>query len=176
MYDVIVIGAGVTGCSIARELARKERQILVLEASSDICEGTSKANSGIVHAGHDAMPGSLKARLNVRGNQMMGELAQKLQFPYRQNGSLILCFEEENKGKLQELYERGIQNGVQGLQILTQKELRKMEPNLTDNAVAALYAPTGGTVCPFGLTIAMAENAAENGVLFKRNQRVKPLR
>ena len=151
MYDVIVIGAGVTGCSIARELARKERQILVLEASSDICEGTSKANSGIVHAGHDAMPGSLKARLNVRGNQMMGELAQKLQFPYRQNGSLILCFEEENKGKLQELYERGIQNGVQGLQILTQKELRKMEPNLTDNAVAALYAPTGGIVCPFGL-------------------------
>ena len=94
MYDVIVIGAGVTGCSIARELARKERQILVLEASSDICEGTSKANSGIVHAGHDAMPGSLKARLNVRGNQMMGELAQKLQFSYRQNGSLILCFEE----------------------------------------------------------------------------------
>ena len=172
MYDVIVIGAGVTGCSIARELARKERQILVLEASSDICEGTSKANSGIVHAGHDAMPGSLKARLNVRGNQMMGELAQKLQFPYRQNGSLILCFEEENKGKLQELYERGIQNGVQGLQILTQKELRKMEPNLTDNAVAALYAPTGGIVCPFGLTIAMAENAAENGVLFQRNQRV----
>ena len=172
MYDVIVIGAGVTGCSIARELARKERQILVLEASSDICEGTSKANSGIVHAGHDAMPGSLKARLNVRGNQMMGELAQKLQFSYRQNGSLILCFEEENKGKLQELYERGIQNGVQGLQILTQKELRKMEPNLTDNAVAALYAPTGGIVCPFGLTIAMAENAAENGVLFQRNQRV----
>ena len=172
MYDVIVIGAGVTGCSIARELARKERQILVLEASSDICEGTSKANSGIVHAGHDAMTGSLKARLNVRGNQMMGELAQKLQFPYRQNGSLILCFEEENKGKLQELYERGIQNGVQGLQILTQKELRKMEPNLTDNAVAALYAPTGGIVCPFGLTIAMAENAAENGVLFQRNQRV----
>ena len=172
MYDVIVIGAGVTGCSIARELARKERQILVLEASSDICEGTSKANSGIVHAGHDAMPGSLKARLNVRGNQMMGELAQKLQFPYRQNGSLILCFEEENKGKLQELYERGIQNGVQGLQILTQKELRKMEPNLADNAVAALYAPTGGIVCPFGLTIAMAENAAENGVLFQRNQRV----
>lgn len=172
MYDVIVIGAGVTGCSIARELARKERQILVLEASSDICEGTSKANSGIVHAGHDAMPGSLKARLNVRGNQMMGELAQKLQFPYRQNGSLILCFEEENKGKLQELYERGIQNGVQGLQILTQKELRKMEPNLTDNAVAALYAPTGGIVCPFGLTIAMAENAAENGVLFQRNRRV----
>ena len=172
MYDVIVIGAGVTGCSIARELARKERQILVLEASSDICEGTSKANSGIVHAGHDAMPGSLKARLNVRGNQMMGELAQKLQFPYRQNGSLILCFEEENKGKLQELYERGIQNGVQGIQILTQEELRKMEPNLTDNAVAALYAPTGGIVCPFGLTIAMAENAAENGVLFQRNRRV----
>ena len=90
MYDVIIIGAGVTGCSIARESTRKERSILVLEASSDICEGTSKANSGIVHAGHDAVPGSLKAKLNVRGNQMMAELSRKLDFAYRQNGSLVL--------------------------------------------------------------------------------------
>lgn len=172
MYDVIIIGAGVTGCSIARELTRKERSILVLEASSDICEGTSKANSGIVHAGHDAVPGSLKAKLNVRGNQMMAELSGKLDFAYRQNGSLVLCFEEENRGKLEELYERGCKNGVQGLQILDEQQLLSMEPALTHHAIAALYAPTGGIVCPFGLTIAMAENAAQNGAAFLRNKRV----
>ena len=172
MYDVIIVGAGVTGCSIARELTKKERSVLVLEASNDICEGTSKANSGIVHAGHDAVPGSLKARLNVRGNQMMAELSKKLDFAYRQNGSLILCFEEENMGKLEELYDRGCKNGVQGLQILNKQELLEMEPNLTQNVVAALYAPTGGIVCPFGLTIAMAENAAQNGAVFLRNKRV----
>ncbi len=172
MYDVIIIGAGVTGCSIARELTRKERSILVLEASSDICEGTSKANSGIVHAGHDAVPGSLKAKLNVRGNQMMAELSRKLDFAYRQNGSLVLCFEEENRGKLEELYERGCRNGVQGLQILDEQQLLSIEPALTHHAIAALYAPTGGIVCPFGLTIAMAENAAQNGAAFLRNKRV----
>lgn len=172
MYDVIIIGAGVTGCSIARELTRKERSILVLEASSDICEGTSKANSGIVHAGHDAVPGSLKAKLNVRGNQMMAELSRKLDFAYRQNGSLVLCFEEENRGKLEELYERGCKNGVQGLQILDEQQLLSIEPALTHHAIAALYAPTGGIVCPFGLTIAMAENAAQNGAAFLRNKRV----
>lgn len=172
MYDVIIIGAGVTGCSIARELTRKERSILVLEASSDICEGTSKVNSGIVHAGHDAVPGSLKAKLNVRGNQMMVELSRKLDFAYRQNGSLVLCFEEENRGKLEELYERGCKNGVQGLQVLDKQQLLSMEPALTHHAIAALYAPTGGIVCPFGLTIAMAENAAQNGAAFLRNKRV----
>lgn len=172
MYDVIIIGAGVMGCSIARELSRKQRDILVLEAANDICEGTSKANSGIVHAGHDAVPSSLKARLNVRGNQMMGELARKLDFPYRQNGSLVLCFEEENKGRLQELYDRGVQNGVEGLRLLSQAEVLELEPNLTHDVKAALYAPTGGIVCPFGLTIAMAENAAQNGVIFMRNKKV----
>lgn len=172
MFDVVVIGAGVTGCSIARELAKTKRKILVLEASNDICEGTSKANSGIAHAGFDAVPGSLKAKLNVRGSRLLPELALKLDFPYRQNGSLVLCFEEENKPKLQELFDRGQENGVEGLQLLSKEEALSIEPELTDKVVAALYAPTGGIVCPFGLTIAMAENAAQNGVLFQRNKKV----
>ncbi|MBQ7942965.1 MAG: NAD(P)/FAD-dependent oxidoreductase [Lachnospiraceae bacterium] len=172
MYDVIIIGAGVVGCCIARELAKTERNVLVLEASLDVCEGTSKANSGIVHAGFDAMPGTLKAKLNVRGNQMMDELAEKLDIPFRRNGSLVLCLEETGKDKLQELYQRGIENGVTGLQILTADEVRKQEPQISTQVVAALYAPAGGIVCPFELTIAMAENAAENGVVFKRNQQV----
>ncbi len=172
MYDVIIIGAGVVGCCIARELAKTERNILVLEASLDVCEGTSKANSGIVHAGFDAVPGTLKAKLNVRGNQMMDELAESLDIPFRRNGSLVLCLEEAGRDRLQALYQRGIKNGVAGLQILAADEVRKLEPQISDNVVAALYAPTGGIVCPFELTIAMAENAAENGVVFKRNQRV----
>ena len=172
MFDVVVIGAGVTGCCIARELAKTQRDILVLEASNDICEGTSKANSGIAHAGFDAVPGTLKAKMNVRGSKLLAELAPKLEFPYRQNGSLVLCFEEENKHKLQELFERGVANGVEGLRLLEKEEVLSLEPSLTDNVVAALYAPTGGIVCPFGLTIAMAENAAKNGVIFKRNKEV----
>ena len=102
-YDVIIIGAGVSGCAIARELAKGKLRIAVLEAKSDVCEGTSKANSGIVHAGYDAVPGTLKAQLNVRGNEMMEELSKKLDFPFRRNGSLVLCFEEDAMSGLEEL-------------------------------------------------------------------------
>lgn len=172
MYDVIVVGAGVTGCCIARELAKTKREILVLEAANDICEGTTKANSAIIHAGYDAMPGTLKAKLNVRGNEMMGELSKKLDFHFRRNGSLVLCFEEAGLPKLEELKQRGITNGVKDITILTKEQVLEMEPALSKNVVAALYAPTGGIVCPFGLNIAMAENAAENGVVFERNKQV----
>ena len=172
MYDVVIIGAGVVGCCIARELSKTERKIVVLESALDVCEGTSKANSGIIHAGFDAMPGSMKAKLNVRGNQMMDALAKELDIPFRRNGSLVLCLEEAGKDKLQELYQRGIDNGVTDLQILTAKEARDLEPQLSEEVVAALYAPSGGIVCPFELTVAMAENAAVNGVEIKRNHEV----
>ena len=118
MTDVIVIGAGVTGCAIARELSRFELRVQVLERASDVCEGTSKANSGIAHAGFDAVPGSRKAQLNVEGSRIMESLSRELDFPYRRNGSLVLCFREEDRPALQKLYEQGIQNGVEGLQIL----------------------------------------------------------
>ena len=171
-YDVIIIGAGVSGCAIARELAKGKLRIAVLEAKSDVCEGTSKANSGIVHAGYDAVPGTLKAQLNVRGNEMMEELSKKLDFPFRRNGSLVLCFEEDAMSGLEELYQRGMENGVKELKLLSPEEVWAMEPAVSRDIVGALYAPTGGIVCPFGLNIALAENAAENGVEFYRDHKV----
>ncbi len=132
-----------------------------------MCSGTSKANSAIVHAGYDAATGSIKAAMNVEGNRLMGELSKDLDFSFRRNGSLVLCFSEDDRPALQALYERGIANGVPDLKIISGDEVRAMEPNVTDEVVAALYAPTGGIVCPFGLTIALAENACDNGVEFK---------
>ena len=165
-YDVLIIGAGVCGSAIARELAKKERKIAVLERESDLCEGTSKANSGIVHAGYDASPKTLKAFLNVRGNAQMGELAEKLDFPFKRTGSLVVTFEEEGKETLQKLLERGKENGVPELSVISGDEARSLEPALSDEVKAALYAPSAGIVCPFGMNIAFAENAAQNGVEF----------
>ncbi|MBO7600860.1 MAG: NAD(P)/FAD-dependent oxidoreductase [Lachnospiraceae bacterium] len=165
-YDVLIIGAGVTGSSIARELSRYDLKIAVLEKASDVCEGTSKANSGIVHAGFDAKPGTKKALFNVKGSLMMEELSKELDFPYKRNGSLVLCFSKEDEPKLDELLKRGEQNGVKDIRILSHDEVKELEPNVSDEVVSALYAPTGAIVCPFGLTIAMAENAAVNGAEF----------
>jgi len=167
MPDIVIIGAGVTGCSIARELSKYKLDVVVLERSADVCEGTSKANSGIVHAGHDAEPGSLKAKLNVEGNKLMEQLASDLDFPFKRNGSFVLCFDEESRPKLEHLYDKGIANGVEGVRIISGEEARQMEPALSDDVVAALYSPMGGIVCPFNLTIALAENAAVNGVKFE---------
>lgn len=175
MTDIVVIGAGVTGCAIARELARYDRSVTVLERASDVCEGTSKANSGIAHAGFDAAPGTLKAKLNVAGSEMMEALSRELDFPFKRNGSLVLCFDEGDRHKLQKLLEQGHKNGVKELRIIEREELKKLEPNISEDAVAALYAPTGGIVCPFGLTIALAENAAVNGVDFRLNTEVQEL-
>lgn len=172
MYDAVIIGAGVTGCAIARELSFYQINVLVLERASDVCEGTSKANSGIVHAGYDALPGSLKAKLNVRGNEMMEGLSEELDFPFRRNGSLVLCFDNTEIISLEKLKEQGTENGVKGLRIIYAEELQRLEPNVSKKAAAALYAPTGGIVCPFGLTIALGENAAVNGAEFCFNTEV----
>lgn len=172
-YDVIIIGAGVVGSAIARYLSRFSAKILVLEKEEDVCSGTSKANSGIVHAGFDARPGTLMAKMNVKGCEMIKELSSTLEFTYRNNGSLVLCFHEEELPALQELYNRGVTNGVKNLEIISGDEARKREPALSKEVVAALWAPTAGIVCPFSLTIALAENAADNGVEFKFLQEVK---
>ena len=175
MYDVIVIGAGVTGCSIARELSRYELDLLVLEKEEDVCCGTSKANSAIIHAGHDAAPGSLKARFNVEGNAMMDRLSEELDFPFKRNGSLVLCFDKAQLPELEALAERGRQNGVSGLRIVSGDELKELEPAVSDQAAAALFCPTGGIVCPFNMTVAYAENAFENGAQFLFNTAVKQI-
>lgn len=166
MYDVVVIGAGVSGCASARELSRYNLKICVLEKEEDVCCGTSKANSAIVHAGFDAKSGSLKAKLNVEGSLMMEQLAKDLDFHYKRNGSLVVCMSEEEREALFELYKRGMENGVKGLRIIERDELVDLEPNISDKAVAALYAPTGAIICPFGMNYALAENAAANGVEF----------
>lgn len=167
MYDVIIIGAGVSGCACARELSRYQADILVLDKEEDVCCGTTKANSAIVHAGYDAAHGSLMAKLNVRGSKRMPALAKELDFAYDQCGSLVVCLHPDDRPALQKLYENGVANGVEGLRIVERDELVAMEPNISDEAVAALWAPTGAIVCPFGLTYAFAENAAANGVQFR---------
>ena len=166
-YDVVVIGGGVIGCAVARELSRYQVKACVVEREEDVCSGTSKANSAIVHGGFDAEPGSLKAKFNILGSQMMEELSKELDFDYKRNGSLVLCFAEEDKPALEALYEKGVKNGVKGMSIISGDEVRKREPNIEDTVVAALDVPNGGIVCPFGLTIALAENACDNGVEFQ---------
>ena len=167
MFDVVVIGAGASGCAVARELSRFEVSVCVAERESDVCEGTSKANSAIVHAGFDAVPGTLKAKLNVRGSKMMPELSRQLDFQYKNNGALVLCFDEAQISGLEELAERGRQNGVEGVRVISGDEARRLEPALTDEVAAALYAPTSGIVCPFEMTLAFAENALANGAEFR---------
>lgn len=168
MKDVIIIGGGVIGCAVARELSKYNVDTLVLERGNDVSVGTSKANSGIVHGGYDAKPGTLKALFNVRGNAMFDELSQQLDFPFRRNGSMVLCFDEADLGGLQALYERGIANGVVGMSIVRGNQaLKEFEPYVSDNAVAALLIPSGGIVSPYEMTIAYAENAATNGVEFR---------
>lgn len=171
-YDVMVIGGGVTGCSIARSLSRYKLSVCLLEKGEDVCSGTSKANSGIVHAGYDPIPGTLKAKLNIKGSAMMPQLSKDLDFDYKQNGSMIVCFDKDGLPNLKKLYERGLANGVKEMELLDGDQARKIEPNLSDGVVGALLCPTGGIVCPFGLTIAFAENAYANGVEFKFDSEV----
>ncbi len=171
-YDIIIIGAGVTGCAVARELSRYHASICVIDKCEDVCCETSKANSAIVHAGFDATAGSLMAKMNVQGNALMEPLSKELDFAFSRNGSLVVCLNKEDMPALEKLYQNGVQNGVPDLQILTKAELQAMEPNINPDAYAALYAPTGSICCPFGLTIALAENAATNGAMFERNTEV----
>lgn len=173
MYDVAIIGGGVIGSAIARELSKFTVNAVVIEREQDLCCGTSKANSAIIHGGYDAKPGSLKAKLNVEGNKMFDELSRDLDFPFKRNGSLVVRTKDQSKDDLQKLYDQGIANGVEGLKIVDRDELLKMEPNIADDVVDALYVPTGGIVCPFNFNYALAENAADNGVEFKLSTKVE---
>lgn len=169
IYDVAIIGAGVIGALTARELSRYQLRTALLEAENDLAMGATKANSGIVHAGFDAMPGTLKAKFNVKGCEMMPEYCRDLDVPYKNNGSLVVAFSEKELETLKELYNRGIANGVSGMELLDRDALFAIEPNIADGACGALLAKTAGIVCPYELTIAAAENAVTNGVEFIRN-------
>ncbi|CAB1262237.1 NAD(P)/FAD-dependent oxidoreductase [Clostridium sp. WLY-B-L2] len=172
MFDVTIIGAGVIGSSIARELCKYKLNVCVVEKDFDVGNGTSKANSAIVHAGFDAKPGTLKGKLNSRGNKMFDKLSKELDFPFKRIGSLVVCFDKEGIPDLEKLKQQGIENGVPDLEILDGDKVREMEPNLSKNVIAALYAPTGGIVCPYEMTIALAENAFTNGTEFKLDTKV----
>lgn len=163
MFDVIVIGGGVIGGCILRELTKYRLSVCMVEKENDVCMGQSKANSGIVHAGFDAKTGTLKAKFNVLGSQMMQAYAEELGVKYVNNGSLVVAFSQEELQTLKELKARGEANGVKDLEILSAEELRGIEPNISASALGALHAKTGGIVCPYGLTIAAIGNAMDNG-------------
>ena len=167
MYDVVIIGAGVVGAMAARTLSKFALSVCVLEKENDVSMGATKANSAIVHAGFDAKEGSLKAKLNVRGSQLMPKVCEELGVDYKRNGSLVIGFNDEDKRTIAELYERGVKNGVSGLEILDREELVKKEPNISKNAICALWAPTGAIVSPYELAIAAIGNAMDNGAELK---------
>ena len=163
MYDVLIIGAGVIGASIARELAKYQLKIIVLEKENDVCEGTSCANSAIIHSGYDPKPGTLKAKLNVMGNKMYDQLCEELDVSFIRNGSITLATDEEELSTLYELHERAKLNGVETI-LINQENLANYDINITKKAIKGLLAPTGGIINPFELTVALMENAMDNGV------------
>ncbi len=162
-FDVAVIGAGVVGSLLARELTKYALSIALIEAREDVATGATGANSAIVHGGFDPVPGTLKAKLNVRGAQMMPALTAELGVSYKNNGSLVLAFSEEDMESVRILYERGLKNGVEGLTVLNSDELRALEPNVSAEAVGALRCKSAGIVCPYTLATAAAGNAVDNG-------------
>ncbi len=163
MYDIAIIGAGVIGGLIARFLSRFDLSICILEKENDVSKGTTRANSAIIHAGFDAKEGSLKAKLNVRGSELMEALCAELGVKYRKNGSLVLGFSDEDREILKNLLLRGRANGVKSLELLDSAALHALEPGLSHAATCALHAPTGAIICPYELTIAAVGNAMDNG-------------
>jgi len=173
IYDVIIAGAGVTGAFIARELSRYELDVCILEKGNDVASGASKANSGIIHAGFDSIPGTLKSLLSLRGNRIIAQIARELDVPFKKTGSLVTGFGDEDLQKLKGLLKRGIANGVEGLEIIDKKRIKMMEPHISDDVTHALYAPDSGIICPYELTVAAVENAVKNGVELYRSTEVQ---
>jgi glycerol-3-phosphate dehydrogenase len=161
--DVVVVGGGIIGCAIARELSRYSLAVVVLERAPDVATGTSKANSGILHAGFDAEPGTWKARLNVRGSRLYQSISEELGIPRRRVGSLVVARDEGQLGAIEELRRHGVENGLTGLALWGPDQLLAHEPNISPDVAGALWAPTAAIVCPFLATIALAENAIRNG-------------
>ena len=174
-YDAVVIGGGVIGSAIIRYLSLYNMKTLLVEKEEDISSGTTKANSGIVHAGYDPEPGTLKAKLNVKGAKMIKEESGKLHFDYKVNGAMVVSFSPNDDYKIDELCERGIKNGVEDMEIISGDEARRLEPNLSENITKCLYLKSSAIVCPFSLTQALSENAYENGAEFKFNTKVETI-
>ena len=175
MFEFAIIGAGVVGGMVARELTKYSDSVCILEKGSDVALGATRANSAIVHAGYDAAEGSLKAKLNVKGSEMMAEVCRDLGVKYKNNGSLVVGFNEEDELTLKELCERGKANGVRGVRVIWRDEILALEPNIGDNVTVALHAPTGAIVCPYELCMAAVGNAMDNGAELKLNFKVSKI-
>ncbi|WFD10442.1 NAD(P)/FAD-dependent oxidoreductase [Tepidibacter hydrothermalis] len=167
MYDVVVIGAGIIGTFITRELSKFDLKTIIIDKENDIANGTTKANSAIVHAGYDAKVGTLKGKLNAKGNAMYAHVCEELDVHFKKIGSFVIATNEEEMDSIKDLYERGCKNNIPDMKILSQEEVREMEPNLSEEIIGALYAPTAGIVSPWELSVALAENAADNGAEIK---------
>jgi glycerol-3-phosphate dehydrogenase len=172
MYDIAIIGGGITGCFIARQLSRYELKTVILEKNSDVADETTKANSGIVHSGYDAKPGTLKAELNRLGNSMFEQVCRDLDVAFKKNGSLTIATNDQETVFLHELYDRGVKNKIPQLSLISSEVIHKIEPNLHHNVQCGLLAETAGIVDPFGLAIALAENAVDNGAELKLQTQV----
>lgn len=172
VYDVIIVGAGVIGCSISRELSRYQGRFLVLEKENDVSCGASKANSGIVHGGYDANHSKVKANFSRKGNRMFAQLNKELNFGYLECGSLVLAFDEQERETLEQLKQNGEKNGVEDLVIIERSEILKLEPHINPAVQYALYCKTAGITSPYEMTIGLAENAIQNGVQYRFHQQV----
>jgi glycerol-3-phosphate dehydrogenase len=172
---IVIIGGGVIGCAIARELSAYDADILLLERAADVSEGASKANSGLVHAGFDAEPGSNKAKFNLQGSRMFEALCRELSVPYRRNGAMVLAFDQEQVGVLHELFKQGKANGVDGLEIISREQVLALEPHTNPNVVAALLVNSAASASPYELTYALADHAKLNGVVFRFNTEVSSI-
>ncbi len=172
MVDVAVIGCGVIGAAVAYSLSQYQLKVAVLEQHADVAVGTTKANSAIIHAGYDPAPGTLMARLNVEGNRLAGEIAEKLSVPFRRVGSLVLALSEDDLERIQALYQRGVANGVPGIRLLSREETLAREPRLSEQVCGSLWAPSAGIIDPWEYATAMAEMAVVNGVDLQLQTRV----
>ncbi len=175
-FDVAIIGAGVVGCAIARQLSRYDLRIALIDAAEDVAMGASRANSAIVHAGYDCPPGSIEARMNVIGNALYRQWCDELEVPFKRCGSFVIGFGPEDEKVLADLYDRGVKNGVPAMTLMPGCEARAMEPALSPDVTMALFAATGGITCPYQMTIACAENARENGAEWLMDHPVTAMR
>ena len=174
-FDIAIVGAGITGCAIARQLARYDLSICVVEAANDIALGASKANGGLVHAGYDPAPGTVKAQVNARGCELYGTWAEELGFLFHRTGSMVLGFNDEDRAHLEQLRRNGLANGVPELSIVGPKRIHELEPRANADATCALWCPSTGFVDPFEVAITALENAVSNGVTFMRSAPVEAI-
>ncbi|MBR2861739.1 MAG: NAD(P)/FAD-dependent oxidoreductase [Clostridia bacterium] len=176
MFDVVIIGAGVIGCATAYKLSKYNLKVCVLDKENDVAMGATRANSAIIHAGYDPEPDTLMARLNVDGCAQAKELAKKLSVPYKNVGSMVLAFSDEEAATVQKLYERGVKNGVPDITVLSAEEVFEREPNVSREVVCALWAPSAGIISPWEYAIAFAETANKNGTEFVFDFEVKDIK